>query len=68
MKVLVTQLSPTLCDSMDCGPPDSFAHEVLQARLLEGDPTSLAPHERLTDLAVVPREKPHTVAGVAEQP
>ena len=24
-----------------------------------GDPTSLAPHERLTDLAVVPREKPH---------
>ena len=28
-----------------------------------GDPTSLAPHERLTDLAVVPREKPHTVAA-----
>ena len=28
-----------------------------------GDPTSLAPHERLTDLAVVPREKPHTGAA-----
>ena len=33
-----------------------------------GDPTSLAPHERLTDLAVVPREKPHTVAAAREQP
>src|SRR5574340_251473 len=33
-----------------------------------GDPTSLAPHERLTDLAVVPREKPHTGAAAGEQP
>ena len=33
-----------------------------------GDPTSLAPHERLTDLAVVPREKPHTGAASREQP
>ena len=32
------------------------------------DPTSLAPHERLTDLAVVPREKPHTGAAAREQP
>ena len=31
-------------------------------------PTSLAPHERLTDLAVVPREKPHTGAAPREQP
>ena len=31
-------------------------------------PTSLAPHERLTDLAVVPREKPHTGAAAREQP
>ena len=30
--------------------------------------TSLAPHERLTDLAVVPREKPHTGAAAREQP
>ena len=29
---------------------------------------SLAPHERLTDLAVVPREKPHTGAAAREQP
>ena len=33
-----------------------------------GDPTSLVPHERLTDLAVVPREKPHTGAAAREQP
>ena len=33
-----------------------------------GDPTSLAPHERLTDLAVVPREKPNTGAAAREQP
>ena len=33
-----------------------------------GDPTSLAPHERLTDLAVVPREKAHTGAAAREQP
>src|SRR5574337_492224 len=37
-------------------------------RHLHGDPTSLAPHERLTDLAVVPREKPHTGAAAREQP
>src|SRR5574337_1254049 len=35
---------------------------------LAWDPTSLAPHERLTDLAVVPREKPHTGAAAREQP
>ena len=29
---------------------------------------SLAPHERLTDLAVIPREKPHTGAAAREQP
>src|SRR5574337_561024 len=33
-----------------------------------GDQTSLAPHERLTDLAVVPREKPHTGAAAREPP
>ena len=33
-----------------------------------GDPTSLAPHERLTDLAVVPREKPHTGPADRVQP
>ena len=26
---------PTLCDPMDCSPPDSSVHGILQARILE---------------------------------
>ena len=33
--VEVTQSCPTLCDPMDCSPPDSSAHGILQARILE---------------------------------
>ena len=33
--VLVTQLCPTLCDPMDCSPPCSSVHGILQARILE---------------------------------
>ena len=33
--VLVTQLCLTLCDPMDCSPPGSFVHGILQARILE---------------------------------
>ena len=32
---LVTQSCPTLCDSMDCSPPGSSVHGILQARVLE---------------------------------
>ena len=35
MKVLVTQLCPTPCNPMDCSPPDSSVHGILQARILE---------------------------------
>ena len=35
MKVLITQLCPTLCDPVDCSPPDSSVHGILQTRLLE---------------------------------
>ena len=31
----VTQSCPTLCDPMDCNPPGSSVHEILQARTLE---------------------------------
>ena len=34
VKVLVAQLSPTLCDPMDCSPPGSSVHGILQARTL----------------------------------
>ena len=32
---LVIQLCPTLCDPMDCNPPRSCVHGILQARVLE---------------------------------
>ena len=35
VKVLVTQLCPTLCDPMDCSPSGSPVHGILQARILE---------------------------------
>ena len=35
LKVLVTQSCPTLCHPMDCSPPVSFVHGILQARILE---------------------------------
>ena len=33
--VLVTQSCPTLCDPLDCSPPGSFVHWVLQGRYTE---------------------------------
>ena len=33
--VLDAPLFPTLCDSMDCSPPGSSVHRILQARILE---------------------------------
>ena len=31
----VAQLYPTLCDPVDCSPPGSSVHGILQARILE---------------------------------
>ena len=33
--MLLFQSCPTLCDSVDCSLPDSSAHGILQARILE---------------------------------
>ena len=33
--VLVAQMCLTLCDPMDCSPPGSSVHGILQARVLE---------------------------------
>ena len=41
-KVLVAQSCPTLCDSMDCSPPGSSIHRVLQARILEQVPIAFS--------------------------
>ena len=35
MNVLVTQSCPTLCNPMDCSPPGSSVHRILQANILE---------------------------------
>ena len=35
VKALVTQWCLTLCDPMDCSPPGSSVHGILQARILE---------------------------------
>ena len=35
VKVLVTQSCLTVCDPMDCSPPGSSVHRILQARILE---------------------------------
>ena len=40
--------------------------KIFEEIIVDGDPTSLPPHERLTDVAVVPREKPHTGAAARE--
>ena len=34
-RALVAQSCPTLCDPMDCSPPGSSVHGILQARILE---------------------------------
>ena len=34
--VKVTESCPILCNDMDCSPPGSSVHGVLQARILEG--------------------------------
>ena len=34
-KVVIVQLCPTTCDCMDCIPPGSSVHGILQARTLE---------------------------------
>ena len=35
VKMLVTQVCPPLCDSMDCSPPGSSVHGILWTRILK---------------------------------
>ena len=35
VKILVAQSCPSLCDPLDCNPPGSSVHEILQIRTLE---------------------------------
>ena len=63
---LVTQSCPILCDPMNCSPPGSSVHELLQARMLEWEaipfsrgllnPENSSPSEFFTDSS--PSEPP----------
>ena len=71
VKVLVTQLCPTLCDLMDCSPPSISVHGILLARILEwlaipfsresSQPTmkSRSPAMQADSLPSEPPRKPH---------
>ena len=51
--VLVTQLCLTLCDPMDCSPPGSFVHGILQARILEWVAISFFINKSLTTVKLI---------------
>ena len=44
------QLCLTVCDAMDCSPPGSSVHEILQARILEWVATPFSRLEFIVDL------------------
>ena len=47
----VAQSCPTLCDPMDCSPPSSSIHGILQAKILEWVAISFSNNNvRLTDI------------------
>ena len=54
MEVIVTQWYLTLCNLMDCSPPCSSVHGILQARILEWVPIPFSRgSSQLRDLAWV---------------
>ena len=54
--------------TLPCPANSSPVENVHRKPIYAGDPTSPAPQERLTDLAVDPREKPHPGAAAREPP
>ena len=50
---VVAQSCPALCDPMDCSPPGSSVHEILQARILEWVAMSFS--RELPDPGIKPR-------------
>ena len=51
---LVTQLCLTLRDPMDCSPPGSCVHGILQARILKGGELPLPASGDLPDVGIEP--------------
>ena len=65
--VLGAQLSPTLCDPMDCSPPGSSVHRIFQVRTLEWVATpfsrgSSRPRAPALQADSLPSEPPRTEA------
>ena len=67
----VAKLDPTLCDPMDCSPPGSSVHGILQARLLEwvafhfpGDLPWIKPGSPALQADSLPSEPPESVMHV----
>ena len=54
MCVLVTQSCLTFCDTMDCSPPSSSVHGILQARILESVTTPFSSPGDLPDPGIEP--------------
>ena len=50
--MLVAQSCPTLCDPVDCSPPGSSVHEILQVRILEWVAISLFLEKEMQDTRV----------------
>ena len=44
VKVLVAQLGPAICNSMDCSPPFSSLHGILRQESWSGDPFPFPGH------------------------
>ena len=52
MRAVSLQLCPTLCNSMDCSPPGSSVHGILEAKILEW--VACPPPEYLPDPKIEP--------------
>ena len=53
----VAQSCPSLRDPMDCGPPGSSVHGILQARILEWGAVAFSNTQRLIDHNKEPRDR-----------
>jgi len=51
--VLVTHSCPTFCNPMDCSPPGSSVHEILQARILDRISISFSEHHQYYQMIIL---------------
>ena len=61
--VLVTHSRPSLCDPVDCSPPGSSVHGVLQARVQEWAAVAFSGGLSNPGIKLVPSESPGLAGG-----